>query len=423
MSGFVVAAALMTIAALAFVLPPLLRQRALLSEDRDAANAAFHREQMAELERERAAGTISESAYAESKREIERRLLEDLQAKPAPAAAAPASRGIAVAVGVLLPAIAVGGYLWVGTPAALDPVARISPEATHKVTPEQIAAMVERLSARLEKNPDDLEGWTMLARSRLALGQYQESLKAYEKLAQLAPGDPNVLADYADAMAMARGRKLQGEPYALVQQALKSDPRHVKSLALAGSAEFEMGEYAKAVASWERLLDIVGRETDFGKQVSSSVEEARERGKLGPAKSSPVAKAEAKGKAEAKPAAKAEPAGREAIVGVVKLAPALAKQAAPGDVLFVFARPADGSRMPVAIQRVKAESFPLRFTLDDSTAMSPAAKLSTQGKVIVEARLSKSGDATPKKGDLRGVSTAVAPGTTGLEILIDSVVE
>lgn len=419
MSGFVIAAALMTIAALAFVLPPLLRRRDAVAEDRDAANAAFHREQMAELERERAAGAISEAAYAESKREIERRLLEDLQAAPAPVAAAPASRGIAVAVGVLLPAIAVGGYLWVGTPAALDPVARISPEATHKVTPDQIAAMVERLSARLEKNPGDLEGWTMLARSRLALGQYQESLKAYEKLAQLAPDDPNVLADYADAMAMARGRKLEGEPYALVQKALKADPRHVKALALAGSAEFEMANYAAAVSSWERLLAIVGPETDFGKQVASSVDEARERGKLGPAKAAPVAKGEAK----AKPAAKGEPAAREAITGVVKIAPALAKQVGAGDVLFVFARPADGSRMPVAILRAKGEAFPFRFTLDDSSAMSPAARLSAQGKVIIEARLSKSGDATPKKGDLRGASGAVAPGTTGVEILVDSVVE
>lgn len=412
MTGFVALAALMTLAALAFVLPPLLRRRAAPGEDRDAANAAFHREQLAELDRERASGTISEAAFAESRREIERRLLEDVPAGPAPAPSAPgavlrpAPRGLALALGVLVPAVAVGGYLWLGAPAALDPMARIPAERAHQITPEQVAAMVERLVSRLERNPEDREGWTMLARSRIALGQYDEALKAFEKLVPLAPGDATVLADYADAMAMARGRRLAGEPRALVTRALQIDPRHIKALALAGSAAFEAGEYAQAVELWERMVAIVGADTDFGRQVAASIGEARVRGQL-PAGASAASAASAAG----------------AVSGVVRLAPALAAQVSPGDTVFVFARPAEGSRMPVAVLRTRAERFPLPFTLDDASAMSPAARLSAQAKVVIEARVSKSGDATPRKGDLRGVSAVVSPGAAGVEVLIDQVAD
>jgi cytochrome c-type biogenesis protein CcmH len=411
-TGFVVAAVLMAGFALLFVLPPLLRRRAARAgESRAAANAVLYRDRLAELAREYAAGTIAEPDYREAKLELERRLLADVTAsEPDTAAGAAASpmRGVGVAVAVLVPVVALAGYLLLGNPVALDSVARSAPDAQHGVAPEQLTAMIERLAARLEATPDDAQGWAMLGRSYVVAGNFERAVQAYSRAIKLVPEDAELLADYADALAVTRGRKLAGEPYELVKRALAANPRHVKSLALAGTAEFEAGNYAGAVGYWERILPLVESGTEFSRSVQAGIDEARELGKL-PAQA-------------AKATPKAAVTG-PSIAGTVIIAPALAKQVAPGDSLFVFARAAEGGRIPVAIIRTTAGAVPFRFVLDDSHSMSPAATLSAQSKVVVEARISKSGDAKPQKGDLRGLSAAVAPGASGLEILIDQTVE
>ncbi len=405
MTGFALAAVLMAGVALLFVLPPLLRLRsAPAGEDRAAANAALYRGQLAELEREHAEGSISEADYRDARLELERRLLADVTAEAPDLAASPspfASRGVGIAAGVLVPAIALAGYLWLGNPGALDPAMRASAEAQHAVSPEQIKAMVGKLAARLEQAPEDGEGWAMLARSHAVMGDFDGAVKAYARATGLLPPNASLLADYADALGMTRGRKLAGEPYELVKRALIADPKHVKSLALAGTAEFEAQNFAGAVAYWERILPLVQGESGFARSLQASIDEARELGKLPSAAS----------------------AAGPSITGTVKLAPAFARQVSPGDALFVYARAAEGGRIPVAIIRTTAGAFPYRFVLDDSKSMSPSAKLSAQSRVIVEARISKSGEAAPRKGDLRGFSGAVAPGATGLEILIDKAVE
>ncbi|MSQ53755.1 MAG: c-type cytochrome biogenesis protein CcmI [Betaproteobacteria bacterium] len=412
MTGFALTALLMACAALLFVLPPLLRRHTGLGgEDRVAANAVLYRDQLAELEREHAVGAIGETDYRDAKLELERRLLADVTAAEPDSAAIAApksSRGLGIAIGILVPAIALSGYLLLGNPGALDPAVRANPEARHAVSPEQIKAMAAKLAARLEQAPDDAEGWAMLARSYAVMGDFAGAVKAYSQVSKLVPGNAGLLADYADALAMTRGRKLAGEPYELLKRALVADPKHIKSLALAGTAEFEARNYAGAVALWERILQQAESGSEFGRSVQASIDEARELGKL-PA---PLAKAPA-----------ATPAAGPSITGTVKLSPALAKQVGPGDALFVYARAAEGSRMPVAIIKTTADGVPYRFVLDDSHSMSPAAKLSGQTKVIVEARISKSGTAKAQKGDLSGTSAAVAPGVKELEILIDKALE
>lgn len=405
MTGFALTAVLMVCAALLFVLPPLLRRRlAPAAEHRAAANAILYRGQLAELEREHTEGAIAGKDYREARLELERRLLADVAAaEPESAAhASPAaSRGVGFAVGALVPVVALAGYLWLGNPAALDPAVRASADAQHAVSPEQIKAMVGKLAARLEQAPEDGEGWAMLARSYAAMGDFDGAVKAYSRATGLLPSNAGLLADHADALAMSRGRKLVGEPYELVKRALLADPKHVKSLALAGSAEFEARNFAGAVAYWERILPLVKGESDFVRSLQASIGEARELGKL-PASVS---------------------AASHSISGTVRLAPAFARQVDPGDALFVYARAAKGGRIPVAMVRTTAGAFPYRFVLDDSNSMSPSARLSGQSKVIVEARISRSGNAMPQKGDLRGASGAVAPGSSGLEILIDTAVE
>ena len=414
MTAFWIVAVLLVAVALLFLLPPLLRSHAFAARtDRDAANAGLYRAQLEELERELTAGNLSEEQHRESKLEIERRLLEDVGT---PAAAAPAAarapRWVPLAVGAASPVVAVSLYLWVGNPGAIDPGARNAPDAAHSVTPEQIAAMVERLAERLKQTPDDVEGWVMLARSFNALGRFDQSAQAYAHVTKLVPNDAGLLADYADTLGMARGRRLEGEPYDIVRRALKADPNHVKSLALAGSAEFELKHYAAAAAYWERILPLAGADSEYGRSIQASIDEARGLGKL-PAGSIAKAPAAVPETPAAMPAA--------AITGTVKLTPALASQVAPGDTLFVFARAAEGGRMPLAIVRAKAGDLPYEFRLDDSQAMTANARLSGQAQVVVGARISKSGNAMAQPGDLFGASSPVAPGASGLALLIDRV--
>ncbi len=327
--------------------------------------------------------------------------------------------GAAVAV-----AAAVSIFFWIDRSRVAKAPSPPAAETSHAVTPEQLAKLAEQLEARLRQAPDDAAGWVMLARSRITLARFDAAAEAYAEAAALRPKDADLLADYADALAMARGRKLAGEPLEIVRRALEIDPDHVKSLALAGSAEFEAKRYAAAVAHWEHALRKVGTESDFGRSIQRSIGQARELGQL------PVASAAAARDAPAKlkppvataPASKAGASTAGAVIsGTVRLAPELASKIAPGDALFIFARAAEGVRTPLAIVRVTAAELPYAFKLDDSQASSPQLRLSAQQSLVVIARVSKTGNAMAKPGDLEGSSKPLAPGSRGVELIIDQV--
>ncbi|HEX6828720.1 MAG TPA: tetratricopeptide repeat protein, partial [Burkholderiales bacterium] len=315
-----------------------------------------------------------------------------------------------------VPLLAVVLYLQLGNPGAITPSAQApAPAAGHAaggVTAEQIQGMIQSLAARLEPNPNDAEGWAMLARSYSATGRFQEASQAYGRLNELVPNNPAILADYADVLAMAQGRRLAGAPVNLIQQALKADPNHAKSLALAGSAAFEAKDYGQAVAYWERLLTLLQPGSESHRSVAAGVVEAR--GLAGGA--SPQA-----AQAAAVRSAEAAPAGAN-VSGKVSVSAGLKGKVNPGDTLFIFARPVQGPKMPVAISRLDAGALPASFTLDDSSAMNPSMKLSGFQEVIVGARVSKTGNAMPQSGDLEGFSSPVKVGTNNIHLVIDKVV-
>lgn len=418
MTAFWIVAGLLLAGALMFVLPPLLvRSTGSLRADRGEINLAVHRDQLAELEADLRAGAIERAQYDSARREIEQRALDDAGAQ-VPAQAAPVRSGnpgrwSALVVGLAVPLLAVGLYALLGNPAGLERqvAAPPAPAAKHALTPEQIAQMVEQLAARLREKPDDAEGWAMLARSYGVLRRYEDAVGAYAAAAKLAGDNPQLLADYADMLALTRGRKLAGEPYALIKRALAVDPRHVKALALAGTAEFESGNFEAAIAHWQRIVAIVPPESDVARSIDGSIRQARQRLGTVPV---PVAAAGAPG----------TPAGKTGEVqGTVTLGAGLAARAAPGDTVFVFARAAQGPRMPLAIQRAVVRDLPLRFRLDDAMAMNPAMKLSGAGTVVIGARVSRSGSATPAAGDLEGVSGPIAVGADDVRVVIDRVVQ
>ena len=323
--------------------------------------------------------------------------------------------------------VAVAGYARTGWPTLLRPgvqgeLAAAEPfdAAASGLTPQQqIAAMVDKLAARMQQRPDDAEGWTMLARSYTVLGRFDEALPAYQRAAALRPKDAKLLADYADAIAASKGTANNPDSVALVERALQVDPNHAKALALAGAIAYDRGDFKSAADDWQKFKDQLPPGNELGERVQASIDDARQRASGGaPASSAPgsaLARAE-------RPASGAKAAVAASVSGVVTLDPALARQAAPTDSLFVFARPASGSRMPLAVLRATVKDLPLSFTLDDSMAMAPGRTLSNAGQVVVGARISKSGNALPQPGDLAGETSGVAAGAKNLAIRIDSVV-
>ena len=403
MTVFWVIAVLLAAGALAFVLPPLLgRRRRAPGATHDATNVAVYRDQLRELEADRAAGTLARDQYDEARRELEARLLDDVRVSGTGTHAAKPGRMAAVAAGIAIPLVSILLYFAVGTPNALLP--QPAGGDSHGITLQQIEGLVERLAARMKESPDDATGWAMLGRSYAVLDRYPEAASAYANAVKRSPPDAQLLADYADALAMAQGRRLQGEPERIIAQALKVDPKNVKALALAGTIAFEKKNFKGAIGEWRKILEVVPPDSDMADSIRDSIADA-EKLAGGTAQAQPVPK----------PAAASAPG---AVSGTVRLAPALAPKVAPADTVFVFARPADGPRMPLAVVRKQVRELPAAFTLDDTMAMATGMKLSDHPRVVVGARISKSGSATPQPGDLEGLSAPVKVGDTGVTVVI-----
>ena len=402
--------------------------------------------QLLQLKTLHEAGALPMAEYESGKAALERRLLDAVLAGPGPAqtvsaaasaaaahsvsaAGAAPSRRLLALLGTAVFAIAIGGYTLTGSPSLLSggpPVAGAGREAgaaPHAAGMEEITEMTRRLAQRLEKQPQDAQGWAMLGRSYAVLGRNDEAVRAYQTAISQQDNDAALFADYADALAVQNKRVLAGEPMKWVRRALEIDPKNIKALALAGTDAFEREDFAGAVQFWERLLEFGPSDAGFVQQVKASVAEARER--AGEDASGPtVAQAPAAPRAagantnKSPPNQSAKLAPGASVSGTVSLSAALAAKAGADDTVFIFARRAEGSRMPLALLRKRVRDLPLQFTLDDSMAMSPAAKLSGAPSVIVSARISRSGDAMPAPGDLVGQVGPVALGSAGLRIEI-----
>jgi cytochrome c-type biogenesis protein CcmH len=423
-TAFIIVATVMVAIAVAWLLWPLLRPAAAgRSIEARTANLTVYKDQFADLDADLARGSISRDQYDEAKAELERRMLEEARGSAAPAAkVASGSRRTAIALAATIPLLAAGLYSQLGEPDAFSPLAHTQKDP-HDMSGEQVDAMIARLAERLQKEPDNIDGWVILARTYYTQRRFSEAAGAYEKLTALLPSEAALYADYADALAMAQGRRIAGKPLELVKKSLALDPNQWKALAMAGTEAFDRKDYKGAVEYWERLRDSSQGEP-IAQQIQASIDEARKLGGMPPSAPPKAAAALPAAAAKAAPAgmgADAAKGGPRTVVGTVTLAGPLAGKASPDDQVFVVARPADGSKMPIAITRAKVSDLPLKFTLDDTVSMSPEVKISAFDQVIVAARVSKKGSAMPAPGDLEGVSQPVKVGSSGLAITIDRV--
>lgn len=371
-------------------------------------------------------GALPEDQAQAAKAKLERQLLDAVMASqdqpsgtaaPTPPASMPTpptakvSPKLRWSMLAFVAAIGAGGYYLVGTPSAwhVGPAGANSETTSASPDQGQINAMVDGLVAKLKADPQNAEGWAMLARTYSALKRFEEALPAYRQAIAQRPEDAQLYADYADALAVTQGRTLQGEPARLIAKALSLDANNFKALSLSGTIAYDKQDFKAAASLWERAVQHAPADNpDIARQMQSALDDARQRAGL-PAQQAPQKDASAA-------------AAGSAVSGTVSLSQSLAGKVSPDDTVFIFAKAAQGPKMPLAIVRKQVKDLPYRFELTDAMAMAPQFKLSGFAEVVVGARVSRSGDAMPQPGDWSGQSRPVKVGTQGIQIDISDAV-
>ncbi len=390
----------------------LLRERKPVTQASQAkANAKVYRDQILDLDREHDSGHISDQEWQQSRDELSLRLLEDTSAVDDPAAKAekPAI-WTAVVLAVALPLGSMGLYMWVGQPEALNPMAAKTPD---QVDPKDLAKMAQTLAEKLQAKPDNLQGWVMLGRTYRALENFDAALKAYDSALKLS-ADDDLKLERIEIIAMQRQGQFEGEPWNVIREVLQRDPQHFGALLTAGSASYAEGKFADALKYWEQARKPLDANNPDLEGLENAIAAVRDRLGMPPAKSSLTASSTPLSTSSSTSVATS---GLN-VTGQVNLSASLKSKASPNDVVFIYATPANGDRMPLAIFKTTVSQLPLNFTLDDSSAMTPDRKLSAAGEVMVKVRVSKSGNAMPQSGDLSGSLGPVKVGAKGLKLEI-----
>jgi cytochrome c-type biogenesis protein CcmH len=313
----------------------------------------------------------------------------------------PAVVALALAIALVLPLGAASLYLMVGTPVALNAV-----QAQAPISMEQALA---QLRTHLAEQPDDVRGWMVLAQTSSMLHQPADARDAYDHVLKLAPNHAEAMVGWAEADSMARSdHQITGRALELLKHAVSLQPDSQRGLWLLGIGQFQQGDYANAAATWRILQPQLEPGSKVAEAVAMQIAVAQSRAGKSPAGDSSVGAA----------AAAQQPALRVQ----VSLAPALKKKLKPGDVLFVYARAAEGPPMPLAAVKRDAGTLPLEVTLTDAMAMTPTARLSSASKVEVGARISHDGQPIARAGDLEGsAGTVDVSRRTPVTVIIDKV--
>ena len=394
MTSFLIPAVLLLILVLVLLLRPLFFPAKESATSRRQMNAAIYRDELDKLEADRLAGIVDADSYEQTHAEMRQRLFQDTDEADDLAVLGSTKKTI-IGICLFVVLLSAGFYFYLG-----DAPRIAEKNAEQPMTQESLEKMITEFAAKMEKEPDNLKGWAMLARSYRILGRNAEAANAYARAGSFVDSDPQLLADYADVLAANANGNFAGKPQQLINKALTLDPNNLLALWLSGTAAFNSQNYKVAVQSWEKLAKQLPPETDEARAIAASIAEARNKGGLSPS-AAPVI-------------------SNQGVSGQVGIASALQSKIKAGDVLMVIARK-PGERMPVAVLKTAVTAFPISFVLNDSLAMSPNALISQLPEVSVEVRISKTGMAMSESGDLISAPQTIKVGTTNARLLIDQI--
>lgn len=391
---FITSAFLLLILVLVLLLRPFIFPSKTPATSRRQMNAAIYREELDKLDAERRAGSLNASEYEIAHAEMRQRLFQDTQEADDQSVMGSSKKTIA-AVCIFVVLLSSGLYLSLGDAAQVAQMSNTQP-----MTQEGVEKMVAEFAAKMEKDPSNLKGWAMLARSYKILGRNDDAIKAYERAGSFLDTDPQLLVDYADALAVKANGNFAGKPSQLIQQALKLDPNNMMALWLSGTAAYTTGNYQAAVRTWEKLAQLIPPGTEDARSIEGSIAEARSKAGM--------------------PARELKMDAVKNISGQIVISPELQSRVSSGDVVMVIARK-PGERMPVAVLRAPVAEFPMSFILNDALAMNPNAPLSKESEVSIEARISKTGMAKQEAGDLISAAQTVKVGASKVQLLVNQV--
>ena len=445
---FFLCAVVLVVLALGFILPAMLGTHSTALTDQQDHNIAIARERLAQLKVDLANNTVTDEDYQETKRELEQTLADDLHDADAQSPTAQQNPLWTIVIALGVPVIATGLYLGVGTPATITEQLPVqvaqtphatqntqsaqNPQSGQSATPEQqvasVEAMVGNLAQRLEQNPDDAEGWMMLARSYSIMGQHDDAISAYETLHQLVGDQPEVLAQYAGALIVANQGAVNTQAQDFLTRALAINQNEPRALWLSGIVAQQQGDSAEALRLWrhlETLLEPGSEPLSNLQQMIAQVEQETPNSTAPTTQTQNQAQTASDTQAQTGSTTQAQTQAQTptenqtsdttsttssaaSITVNVALSAALSEHAAPDDTVFIFARATQGPPMPLAVVRKQVKDLPIQVTLDDAMAMIAEMSLSKFEQVTVGARISKTGNALPQSGDLQGLTGPVS---------------
>ncbi len=418
----------MALVALAFVVPPLMRNRQHTAVDLDQLNTAVVKEQLEELQADLDSGRLDQAAYANARHDLERELLDELDKEEKMTSQSDKSgRWAAMLLVPAIPLLAFALYQQLGTDGLFNSAEAIqgqqmaanastSTNAADTTQAHDTQDSTEKLAQRLREQPDNPEGWALLARSYAKLKRFQESADAYAQARKLSGDQPELLIDYADMLVAANGGDFNDEVGQMLQTAVQQRPNNLKGRWLRGHWKAQNGDNQGAIEDWQLVAGLLPPES------SKDITVIQQQIKL--AQASMALESGTLPAIQATDNNKSQPGGGKSIEVSVTLDATLASKVSPDDTVFIYARAVDGPRMPLAISRKKVSDLPVRVTLDDSMAMSPSMVLSAFPQVTLGARISRSGQAMPQSGDFQGIKSPVTPGQEeAVQIVINETVE
>lgn len=427
LTTFIIICAIFSLIAILFVAIPLWRGKPMTGEadgDRREAILAILRQQAADLERDREAGRIDNDEYEESRQELEHRVLEETRATQDEKSGKASSLGrvMALVCVVLIPVVAVTGYMALGRYTAMDPAflkmveQDRGREGGHSQA--EMEQMIAGLQKRLQENSEDLNTWYMLARTCASVNRFDDAYNALKELNKRMPESADIVADMADMLAASNGKVVTPEVEELLHEALRLDPNQWKALALLAIHSWDKERFADAAKYWEHLLEVVPPDFPDREQIQSNINEAKRLS--GAADKMASSRSQTENASKAVPTVKPGPIA--SIKGTVDVATSFKDRVKPTDTVFVYARPVEGSKMPVAFLKITAQELPYQFDLQDNMTMATGKRhLSDEKTVIIGARLSPTGNFMSQPGDIEGeVATPVNVGSDNVKITLDT---
>ena len=407
----------MVLVSFAFVLQPLWRKsHAVIVDapvDQDQRNIMIARQRLVELEDQRRTGVLTQSQYDEQFVELEQALSDDLDIKSKVIPSTSQGRWIFYVLILAIPLLASSVYFTLGNVEAIshsEEMAKANPQAP---TAEDINKMVEGLAERLKASPDDANGWLMLGRSYQQLQQFPKAVNAFANAYRLLGDQVEVMLQYAEAIAFANDKSLNGKPSELINKALTLEPENLNALWLGGMMKAQQNDRQGAIILWRKLASLLPANIPEAKKEIQNAIANLENSTPGAVKQPESEQTET------------AVAANVSVAIEVSLSSDYQKSVVPEDTVFIYAQALSGPKMPLAIVRKKVSDLPIKVSLDDTMAMMPTMKLSNFEKVKLLARISKSGNAMTQPGDLMGVIEQVLLSDTGKsnKIIINSEVK